>query len=322
MAATDFVTETQIDSLTTTIASAVKANTTAQNAHLNDTSDAHDASAISVLDVATKFTATDVEAALAEVKTLADAAATSSNLTAHISDATAAHAASAISYAGGTGMSATDVEAAIDELATEKANDSALTAHISDASAAHAASAISILDTGTLYTAADVEAALAEVKTIADASTAHISDATAAHAASAISIADVGAKFTATDVEAALAEVKTVADAAAGGGVAINDAVTNTTATWSSQKSTDYVAAQVSALIDSAPGVLDTLNELAAAVGDDAAFSTTVTTALAARLRFDAAQTLTSPQKAQALANLGIVASAVNFATNFTAALV
>ena len=43
-----------------------------------------------------------------------------SGLTAHLADTSAAHAASAISYAGGTGMSATDVEAAIDELATEK----------------------------------------------------------------------------------------------------------------------------------------------------------------------------------------------------------
>ena len=43
-------------------------------------------------------------------------------LAAHLADATAAHAAAAISYDGGTGMSATDVEAAIDELATEKAD--------------------------------------------------------------------------------------------------------------------------------------------------------------------------------------------------------
>jgi hypothetical protein len=41
---------------------------------------------------------------------------------AHIVDTSAAHAASAISYTGGTGMSATDVESAIDELANEKAN--------------------------------------------------------------------------------------------------------------------------------------------------------------------------------------------------------
>lgn len=40
----------------------------------------------------------------------------------HTGDTVDAHDASAISYAGGTGMSATDVEAAIDELANEKAN--------------------------------------------------------------------------------------------------------------------------------------------------------------------------------------------------------
>lgn len=40
----------------------------------------------------------------------------------HIADTSAAHAASAISYNGGTGMSATDVESAIDELATEKSD--------------------------------------------------------------------------------------------------------------------------------------------------------------------------------------------------------
>jgi hypothetical protein len=38
----------------------------------------------------------------------------------HIADTTDAHDASAISYAGGTGMAASDVEAAIDELANEK----------------------------------------------------------------------------------------------------------------------------------------------------------------------------------------------------------
>jgi hypothetical protein len=40
----------------------------------------------------------------------------------HVNDSSAAHAASAISYGGGAGMSATDVEAAIDELATEKSD--------------------------------------------------------------------------------------------------------------------------------------------------------------------------------------------------------
>ena len=40
----------------------------------------------------------------------------------------------------------------------------------------------------------------------------------------------------------------------------------------------------VSNLVDSAPGTLDTLNELAAALGDDANFSTTVTDSIATKL--------------------------------------
>jgi len=45
-----------------------------------------------------------------------------------------------------------------------------------------------------------------------------------------------------------------------------------------------YVDTEVSALVDSAPATLDTLNELAAALGDDASFSTTVTNSIAAKL--------------------------------------
>jgi hypothetical protein len=45
-----------------------------------------------------------------------------------------------------------------------------------------------------------------------------------------------------------------------------------------------YVDAAIASLIDSSPGALDTLNELAAALGDDANFSTTMTTALAGKL--------------------------------------
>ena len=46
----------------------------------------------------------------------------------------------------------------------------------------------------------------------------------------------------------------------------------------------DYVDTSVAAVIDSAPAALDTLNELAAALGDDANFAGTVTTALATKL--------------------------------------
>jgi hypothetical protein len=45
-----------------------------------------------------------------------------------------------------------------------------------------------------------------------------------------------------------------------------------------------YVDTQVSNLVDAAPGALDTLNELAAAINDDASFSTTVTNNLATKV--------------------------------------
>ena len=41
-----------------------------------------------------------------------------------------------------------------------------------------------------------------------------------------------------------------------------------------------YVTSQINTLIDSAPGTLDTLNELAAALGDDPNFATTITTSI------------------------------------------
>ena len=45
-----------------------------------------------------------------------------------------------------------------------------------------------------------------------------------------------------------------------------------------------YVDSKVASLVDSAPSTLDTLNELAAALGDDANFSTTVTNSLAGKI--------------------------------------
>ena len=45
-----------------------------------------------------------------------------------------------------------------------------------------------------------------------------------------------------------------------------------------------YVDTEVAALVDSAPGTLDTLNELAAALGDDPDFATTITTSIATKL--------------------------------------
>ncbi|WP_316227604.1 MULTISPECIES: hypothetical protein [unclassified Bradyrhizobium] len=65
-------------------------------------------------------------------------------------------------------------------------------------------------------------------------------------------------------------------------------------------------------LVNSAPSTLDTLNELANALGSDPNFAATVTTALGNRLRVDAAQAFTAAQKAQAIANLALAAVAVS----------
>ena len=71
-----------------------------------------------------------------------------------------------------------------------------------------------------------------------------------------------------------------------------------------------YVDAEVAGVVDSAPAALNTLNELAAALGDDANFSTTTSTALGNRLRVDVNnQGLTGTQQANAITNLGITAT-------------
>jgi hypothetical protein len=61
-------------------------------------------------------------------------------------------------------------------------------------------------------------------------------------------------------------------------------APTASAATNSTQVATTaYVTTAVSNLVGGAPGALDTLNELAAAIGDDASYATGITTALAAK---------------------------------------
>jgi hypothetical protein len=89
-----------------------------------------------------------------------------------------------------------------------------------------------------------------------------------------------GLNTTATNLVAAVNEVKVTADSAAGGGVAINDTATNSSETWSSTKIDSEISGAVSGILDGAPAALDTLNELAAAINDDASYASTLTTAL------------------------------------------
>ena len=70
--------------------------------------------------------------------------------------------------------------------------------------------------------------------------------------------------------------------------------------------STSYVDTAVANVVNSAPAALNTLDELANALGDDASFSTTVSTALGNRVRVDtASQGLTNTEKSNARTNIG-----------------
>lgn len=123
-------------------------------------------------------------------------------------------------------------------------------------------------------------------------------------------VADLSALNTAnkTNLVAAINSVQTALNAlATSQGAQINDAATSLIETWSSTKISEQIATALNALSSGAPGALDTLDELAAALGDDANFAATIAAALSNRVRVDAAQTLTAPQKVQANANIGAV---------------
>ena len=86
----------------------------------------------------------------------------------------------------------------------------------------------------------------------------------------------------------------------------INDASTSASATWSSNKINASIENAVSALVNGAGTTLDTLKELANALGNDANFAATIATQMGKRVRVDAAQTFTVTEQAQGCANLGI----------------
>jgi hypothetical protein len=71
---------------------------------------------------------------------------------------------------------------------------------------------------------------------------------------------------------------------AVGNGLSYNDATGAISVDTDVISTKAYVDQEVAALVDSAPAVLDTLNELAAAIGDDANFVTTVTTGLSEKV--------------------------------------
>lgn len=125
-----------------------------------------------------------------------------------------------------------------------------------------------------------------------------------------------------TSLVAAINELKSAIDSA-GSSVSISDATSATTSVWSSSKiSSELLALKNSILGDGISTALDTLVEFSAALGNDANFASTITTALGYRVRYDAAQTLTAGQITQACANIGIGEPNTDFVTTFNSGLV
>ena len=91
---------------------------------------------------------------------------------------------------------------------------------------------------------------------------------------------------TAATADQTNAEIKTAVEAATS--IALGGSPTTTTQSQADNSTklatTAYTDVAIAALADSAPGTLNTLNELAAALGDDASFSTTVTNSIATKL--------------------------------------
>lgn len=96
----------------------------------------------------------------------------------------------------------------------------------------------------------------------------------------------------------------------------IDDAAGNgdTTVTWSADKIYDeLIAAQAAVkteILGGAAAALDTLNELATALGNDANFAASIAAELTNRVRVDQAQTFTNSQQAQGRDNIGAASAA------------
>lgn len=108
----------------------------------------------------------------------------------------------------------------------------------------------------------------------------------------------------------------------------IDDAAIATNSTWSSTKINTEIMAALNGVLAGAPAALDTLQEIAAALGGDGNFAANITDALNKRVRWDiATQGLTDQQKLNARTNIGAASATevgdpdVDFVTLFNSGL-
>ncbi len=116
--------------------------------------------------------------------------------------------------------------------------------------------------------------------------------------------------------------VAAINEAVASVGALIDDTagLGDTDVVWSANKTVTAIQEAVDALVDGAPGALDTLNKLAAALGNDENLAQTMITQINNRVRFDEAQVLTADQQLNACTNIGVGDPTRNFAEDYEAA--
>lgn len=121
---------------------------------------------------------------------------------------------------------------------------------------------------------------------------------------------------------AAINEAAASGGGGGGGGAIIDDnaGAGDTTVVWSANKTVTAIQAAVDTLVDGAPAALDTLNKLAAALGNDENLARTMITQINNRVRFDEAQVLTAEQQLTACTNIGVGNPTRNFVNDYTAA--
>lgn len=120
--------------------------------------------------------------------------------------------------------------------------------------------------------------------------------------------------LTTTDKTSLIAAINEVNAKTAGAGAQIDDVTARTTTVYSSSRTeariTEATAALKSDILGGAGPTVDTLKEIADILTSSGSDVAALTTALSKRVRFDAAQTLTAPEKVQVNANIGSVSLA------------
>ncbi len=110
--------------------------------------------------------------------------------------------------------------------------------------------------------------------------------------------------------------------------VAFDELQVSSTYMYSSNKVVSVLDALKADILGGADPAYDTLLELQQALQNDQTGIAALTAAIDKRVRFDAAQTLTVPEKAQAIANIGAISAAdigdvsTDYVAIFEAALV